>query len=49
MPRIRIAGTGLRTARQTAARDLDELVKKGAITRYGIKRGVYYVLKEKMP
>jgi len=34
---------------EAASRDLDELVKKGVVARYGTKRGVYYVLKEKMP
>lgn len=36
-------------SRQTASRDLGELVRKGIISRYGTKRGVYYVLKGGMP
>lgn len=36
-------------SRQTASRDLDELVKKGLSSRHGAKRGVYYVLKGGMP
>jgi len=36
-------------SRQTASRDLNELVRKGIISRHGAKRGVYYILKGGMP
>lgn len=36
-------------SRQTATRDLDELVKKAVASRYGTKRGTYYFLKGRMP
>ena len=36
-------------SRQTATRDLDELVQKAVASRYGAKRGSYYVLKGRMP
>jgi len=36
-------------SRQTATRDLDELVRKSVVSRRGAKRGVYYVLKGQMP
>jgi predicted HTH transcriptional regulator len=39
----------LDVSRQTATRDLDELVQKAVVLRYGAKRGSYYVLKGRMP
>ena len=36
-------------SRQTATRDLDELVRKTVASRHGAKRGSYYVLKGRMP
>lgn len=36
-------------SRQTASRDLDELVRKAVASRYGAKRGSYYILKGRMP
>lgn len=36
-------------SRQTASRDLDELVRKGVVSRHGARRGVYYDLKRGMP
>jgi ATP-dependent DNA helicase RecG len=36
-------------SRQTATRDLDELVGKAVASRHGAKRGSYYVLKGRMP
>ncbi len=36
-------------SRQTASRDLDQLVVKGVASRHGARRGVYYVLKGGMP
>jgi len=36
-------------SRQTASRDLDELVRKGVVSRHGARRGVYYDLKGGMP
>jgi ATP-dependent DNA helicase RecG len=35
-------------SRQTATRDLDELVRKAVASRHGAKRGSYYVLKGRM-
>jgi ATP-dependent DNA helicase RecG len=36
-------------SRQTALRDLNELVRKSVISRRGEKRGVYYEIKGGMP
>lgn len=36
-------------SRQTASRDLDELVRKAVASRRGAKRGAYYVLRGRMP
>ena len=36
-------------SRQTAARDLDDMVRKGIITRRGERRGTYYVKTKGMP
>ena len=36
-------------SRQTASRDLDQLVVKGVASRHGARRGAYYVLKGGMP
>jgi len=36
-------------SRQTATRDLDELVQKSVASRCGAKRGSHYVLKGRMP
>lgn len=36
-------------SRQTATRDLYEMVKKDVVSRRGAKRGVYYMLKGSMP
>ena len=35
--------------RQTASRDLNQLVVKGVASRHGARRGVYYVPKGGMP
>lgn len=36
-------------SRQTASRDLDEMVKKGILNRYGNRRGAFYGKAKKMP
>ncbi len=36
-------------SRQTAARDLEELVSKGILERRGKRRGAFYVMARKMP
>lgn len=36
-------------SRQTASRDLDEMVKKGILNRYGDRRGAFYGKAKKMP
>lgn len=36
-------------SRQTATRDLDELMQKAVASCYGTRRGSYYVLKGRMP
>jgi Fic family protein len=37
------------TSRQTAARDLDDLVNKGILKRYGERKGTFYGKARNMP
>lgn len=36
-------------SRQTASRDLEDMVKKGILNRYGDRRGTFYGKAKKMP